>query len=321
MRDVALPVEFQGLKVDYVQRVSATEYSSSCPQCGGAPHKGGEPPDRFRMWTQAKGKNKVFGWCRHCSYMFFPDKDKPLSQEEVERWRKEQIAIEEERRRAAEHAIKLLKSEKLWVQYHKGLNDWAKEIIKSWGIRQDWADYWKLGLVADYTVYRKNQDPYHSPAISIPVWQKGFELRNIKLRILNPKTDGDRYRSMYKTGEGLPFVSLPKLESKECLLVEGEKKAMVCAQWSNQEYQVIGVPTKTPSENTLRMFDEFEKVTICLDPDAKIKEKNGISPLRRMIDILGKDRVRILDLPDKVDDMIVRGMKLSSAMQYTREVK
>lgn len=322
MRDVTLPVEFSGLqgKVEYVRRVSATEYSSSCPQCGGTLHKGGEPPDRFRMWTNANGKNKVMGWCRHCSYIWFPDTTKALSPEEIERWRKEQIAIETERKLAAEQALRLLRSEKLWIEYHKGLNDWAKSVIKSWGIRQDWADYWKLGLVKDYIVRRKDES-YHAPAISIPVWQKNFELRNVKLRILNPKDDHDRYRSLYKTGEGLPFVALPKLESPHCLLVEGEKKAMVCAQWSNQEYQVIGVPTKTPSEAALRQLDEFETITVCLDPDAKIKEKNGVSPLRRMVDILGRERVKVLDLPDKIDDLINRGTKLKYAMLCATEVK
>ena len=96
---------------------------------------------------------------------------------------------------------------------------------------------------------------------------------------------------------------------------------MVSAQWSNQEYQVIGVPTKTPSETALKLFDEFEQITVCLDPDAKVKEKNGISPLRRMIDILDPKRCRVLDLPGKIDDLIVDGMKLQNAMQYAKEVR
>src|SRR5678816_3484565 len=98
MREDSLPTEFAKLtgKVNYIQRVSSYEWSSSCPNCGGVPHKHGEPPDRFRMWTNANGKNKVLGWCRRCGHVWFPD-SKPIDKEEFERWRKEQLETERQR--------------------------------------------------------------------------------------------------------------------------------------------------------------------------------------------------------------------------------
>lgn len=321
-RESPLPAVFAGLtgQVHFVRQVARDEWSSSCPQCGDAGHKKGSLPDRFRMFTNARGKNKILGWCRRCSYVWFPDTAAAPSREDMEHWRREQIQIEEERKRSAERAIALLQSEKIWIQYHARLNDWAKEVLRSWGIRDDWAKYWKLGLVEDYTVFSHTNGEYHTPAISIPVWQMGWRVSNVKLRTLNPKSQEDRYRSLYKVGQAFPFVAFPALESDTCLVVEGEKKAMVCAEWSDGKYQVVGIPSKTPNPEVLHVLDNFGKLIICLDPDAK-KVESGISALDRLTDIVGRERVAILDLPDKVDDMIIRGMRINSALKYTTKLE
>lgn len=316
MRFDTLPPEFNGLqgKVNYIQRVNSSEYASSCPQCGGAPHKGGDLPDRFRMWTNANGKNKIMGWCRKCSYTWFPTHDTPLSKEDFEIWRKRQIEIEERKKQEAEQALKLLKSQKLWEQYHLELNNWAYEVLESWGISKVGARFWKIGLIKDYTVF---PDEYHSPAISIPSWGFDWEVRNIKVRVLNPRTGKDRYRSLYKMGTDFPFVARPDLKTDTCLVVEGEKKAMVSAAQLPQ-FQVVGMPTVTPSPKALSELDSFKRIYLCLDPDSK-KVQNGISPLRRMIDILGKERVKVVNLPDKVDDMVVKyGLNLEDAIRYAK---
>lgn len=320
MREAALPVEFSALagKVSYVQRVTAGEWSSSCPQCRGTPHRN-EFPDRFRMWTNATGKNKVMGWCRKCGYVWFPDGDRPMKPHEFEQWRKDALAAEEKRKAEAERAIQLLKSEKVWQYYHESLNQWARDVIKSWGIYPEWADFWELGLYADYTCYNRQDGEYHTPAITIPIWQQDWDLRNIKVRTLNPKREGDRYRSLYKVGADFPFVALPDLKSDTVLVTEGEKKAMVTAQYVNNAMQVVGVPSKTPSAEALRVLDNYGKIFLCLDPDARKQEKNGVSPLKRMVDLLGKERVLVVNLPDKVDDMIVQnGLKISEALRYAR---
>ena len=56
-------------KVDYVQRVSNTEYSSSCPQCGGTPHPNGELPDRCRLFVDEHPTL----FCRKCGLVAYPD--------------------------------------------------------------------------------------------------------------------------------------------------------------------------------------------------------------------------------------------------------
>jgi len=314
MRFDTLPPEFSGLKVNYVQKVSSREWSGSCPQCGGEPHKGGDLPDRFRMWTNANGKNKIMGWCRRCSYVWFPTHDSPMSKEEFEAWRKQQIEVETRKKLEAERALKFLQSEKIWEQYHSELNNWAFEVLESWGITKHMAAFWRLGLIKDYIV----NNEYHSPAISIPVWGPNKDVRNVKVRVLNPRTGSDRYRALYKTGFDSLFFSRWDLQSDTCLVVEGEKKAMV-SSIHVKDIQVVGTPSVTPSPSALKELEPFKKIYLCLDPDSKNKSKNGTSPLRRMVDILGKERVKIVNLPEKVDDMLIKyKLNLGDALLYSR---
>jgi hypothetical protein len=320
MRESTLPVEFSALqsKVHYVVQVSHEEWSSSCPQCGGAPHKSGTYPDRFRMWTNARGKNKVMGWCRRCNYVWFPDNRKPFDPEEFERWRKEQIEIEEQRKKDAERALENLRSEHLWTKYHDMLSVWARDVIHSWGISDKWADHWRLGFNPDYIVKTK-EDVYHSPAITIPVWQLGEKTpANIKLRILNPRTDNDRYRNLYKMGTAKPFYAFNALTSKNVFVVEGEKKAMVVGSrlWELgvRDTQVVGVPTKTPDPECIQQMQRYDRAVICLDPDAS-QDKS----LERLVDLMPCERVAVVELPAKIDDMVVQNdLDIPSVLKYAK---
>lgn len=319
--EVSLPAGFEGLagKVSHVQKWSAVEWSSTCPQCGGAVHKGGEWPDRFRMFTNANGKNKVFGWCRNCSYCFFPDNNTPLSGAELEAWRKTQIEAEERRKREAEEALRLLRSQKMWDTFYLAKNEWAKEVIRSWGITDEWADYWKLGLIRELEVFTKEGEEtvkYFSPAISIPVWDHTANISNIQARLLNPRSAKDRYRPFYR-GVGIGnFFAFRGEKYSRVLVTEGFKKAMVCAQYLQGKMQVVGVPNKTPSQFSLAALDEFEVVNVCLDPDAR---KDG--SLSRLLDDIGRERARVVLLPGKVDDMIVdNNLDILDALKYAKPV-
>lgn len=316
-RIVALPPEFNGLssKVDYIQQWTRDEYSSSCPQCGGIPHRDGSYPDRFRLFLNANGKNKIMGWCRHCGYVWFPDNDRPVSKDEFERWRREQIEREEQRKAEAERAITLLKSERIWEQYHENLAKFAlaRDTVSEWGIPENFADVWQLGFIPDYTVYSRQNGEYHSPAITIPVWQPDWEIMNVKVRVLNPKSPHDRYRKLYKTGQDGAFWTYPMLKTDTCLVVEGEKKAMVCSIRTPQDMQTVGLPTKTPNTDMLSSLMGFKKLYVCLDPDAK---EDG--SLARLVKALGQFRVNVITLPDKVDDMINKhNLDIVDAIRYS----
>lgn len=316
----SLPAEFAPLlgKVSHVRRVNSAEWSSSCPNCHGSPHKSGDPPDRFRMWTNANGKNKVMGWCRKCSYVWFPDGDKPPTREEFEKWRQEQLEIEHRKKREAEEAIRQLNSNRLWEYYHARLNDYAYGVLSDWGVCKENAAFWKLGFIEDYMVHGPSGS-YHSPAISIPLWGYDWKVRNIKLRVLNPQSDKDRYRKYYKIGVDFGFVARPDLgKTQDCIVVEGEKKAMVVSA-VRQDIQVIGMPSVTPSAQAITELDGYRRVYIILDPDARIAAQNGVSPQSRLIQLVGAERAYVVDLPRKVDDMILQnGLDIVDALRYAR---
>lgn len=313
MRRSILPIEFSPLagRVGDVYQVSPTEWCSSCPQCGG--------DDRFRMWTNATGRNKVFGWCRQCSYIWSPKKEKPMSPAEFEQWRQEQIKVEEERKRQAEQALKLLHSERIWEFYHLNRGEYGIEFWQKRGIPKEWQEYWKLGMYGNYAL----SADYHSPAATIPMWHENWEIDNVKLRVLNPRDDTERYRAIYKTGlKPKPFIAFPDLISKSALVVEGEIKAMVCAAYKSKDYQVVGLPSATPDANALTNLKIFDTIYLSLDPDARVGTlggKNPITPEKRIIDIVGSERIRLVHLHDKVDDLILNyGLNIDSAVKVAK---
>lgn len=243
-----------------------------------------------------------------------------MSPEQFEKWRQEQIIVEEERKRQAEHALKLLRSEKIWEFYHLNRGEYGIEFWQKRGIPQEWQDYWKLGMFGDYAV----APDYHSPAATIPMWHENWEIDNVKLRVLKPRDDSERYRAIYKTGlKPQPFVAFPDLTFKSALVVEGEIKAMVCAAYKTREMQVIGLPSATPDASALTKLRDYDTIFLCLDPDARVKGlggKNPITPEKRLIDIVGSERIRLVHLHDKVDDLILKyGLNIDSAVKVAKQ--
>lgn len=245
-----------------------------------------------------------------------------MSPEDFEKWRREQILVEEERKRQAEHALRLLRSEKIWEFYHLNRGDYGVEYWEKRGVPADWQEYWKLGMYGNYAV----APDYHSPAATIPMWHENWEIDNVKLRVLNPRSDAERYRAIYKTGlKPKPFVAFPDLTFKSALVLEGEIKAMVCASHKSREMQVVGLPSATPDANALADLRKYDVVYLCLDPDARTNTlggKNPITPERRIIDIVGAERIRLVHLHDKVDDLILNyGLNIESAVKVAKPCK
>lgn len=304
MKQDILPPVFGELRnqVSNVRKKSQNEYSSSCPQCGG--------DDRFVIFVVGKG-GFPFAFCRQDpSHRWYPAKDHKLSQSEVEEFRRNQIEVERSRIEAARRTIEILQNDRMWEFFYGQNNDWSRETFRKWGIADSWIDYLQLGLIADYTV--KNLDgAYHSPAFTIPVWGAGSVVQNIKLRLANPQSPRDRYRNFYKTGQSFLFVPLHDLPLQgKCVLVEGEKKAIVLEQTLDDvNYRVVGIQSKMPDPLLFKQLRDFEAVYIWLDPDAFRKEsKSEESAVEYVSRIVGKERSVIVDCPVKLDDGIIQGM-------------
>lgn len=321
MRQDILPPEFSPIAhlVNYVHRKSNNEFCGSCPACGGEVHKSGDNPDRFVMFRVSKYGFSL-GFCRRCGYRWTP-KGKELSKEQIEQWRKEQIVVEQARKEAAERALELLQNDKIWQQFYSQNNDWSKQIFHEWGISDSWIDYLQLGLMPDYLV-KHGDEQYHSPAATIPIWKVGGIVQNIKLRVLNPKCGGDRYRNFYAMGESFLFVPMYDLPlSGAGVVVEGEKKAIVLEQTlDNPNLRVVGIQSKTPSPAIFENMKNLDPVYVFLDPDAKEKEnKSKESAVEYVTRLVGKERARIVDCPVKVDDGILQGLDPKSYLRMAKK--
>lgn len=112
MRESALPPQWTCLtgKVRYVQQHSPTEWSATCPECGGDVHPSGEWPDNCRLFT---GEHP-FLWCSYCGLLAYPDQygdsayTRPSTQE-LQKFRQKQIDREEAALRSADQAIAFLR--------------------------------------------------------------------------------------------------------------------------------------------------------------------------------------------------------------------
>lgn len=308
MRQDVLPHEFDKIAhlVNYVHRKSHNEYSGSCPQCGGVPHQNGSAPDRFVMFVIGR-YGFPLGFCRKCGYRW-TDKGNLPSKEDVDQWRQYQIEVEKSRLEAAKRSLELLQNDKAWEQFYSNNNAYSRNIFTEWGISPSWVDYLKLGLITDYAI-KSGEEVYHSPAVTIPVWNVGSVVQNVKIRLTNPRTDRDRYRNLYPMGQSYLFVPRHDQPLKNTvILVEGEKKAIVLEQYlDNPNLRVVGLQTKTPAPELFSQLNQVEIAYIFLDPDAFEKEnKAKESAVEYVTRMIGRQRARIVDAPVKIDDGIVK---------------
>lgn len=312
MRTDVLPIEFQELsgRVNYVrERVRGTEWSSSCPECGGEPHKtGGDLPDRFRMWPRGKG-GFAFGWCRACGFKWSPRSEFKPSPEQLEEWRIARLEKEQRIKAEAEQAIKLLSEKQKWHLYYEMLmeSDEAKDKWSEAGvIAPFWWNEWQLGYDPSHLFHfdtGQGWADWVTPTLTIPVRDISGRVVNIKHRLLNP-FDGVKYRMEYKTNIEPVFIANfedgKPADCKVSIICEGEKKAAVTfITLDMTNVQVYGLPA-SPSDEMLESIPG--RIIQVLDPDQRVTP--------RLRDIFKARDYKVVTLPEKIDDMILsRGME------------
>lgn len=321
MRQSSLHPEFAELegKVSYiVERIRGKEWSSSCPNCGGVPHQNGALPDRFRMFTKAYSKRGIsLGWCRACGYKWTSAKDYHPDPARIEAWRKEQIEYHERRRIESETALSHLRDENKWRIYYDALmqNDKARDYWRGAGLAEEYFwEYWGLGYCPRKEFWFDTKDGWvnHVTDTATMVTRSlTGAIVNIKHRLINPFRDGTKYRMEYTTGvEPLCVANLDNLICDFVLICEGEKKNYNA--WillDNLKVQAYGLPM-TPSDEMLKSLP-FKTAVYIPDPDAFDwrEDKKGNKrppPINRVVDALSGKDVRVLELPDKLDDWIIR---------------
>ena len=317
MKDSPLPPEFVELsgKVAYVrERIRGKEWSSSCPKCGGVPHSHGEFPDRFRMWTKSK-IGKPFGWCRVCNYKWTSEKDYRPDPARIEAWRLERIEHEKQIKAEAEQAIKNLTEVHKWESYYSWLaaDKIAAEYWISAGIEDAyWWGEWRLGYDPAHVFWYDTGEgwkQHQTATATIPVRDITKRIINIKHRLITPTPDGCKYRMEYKTNIEPVFIANLDIENPDYIIkCEGEKKAAVSfLTIDSAKIQVYGLP-KSPSDEMLSAIKAKHIIDI-VDPDVTNKDIERTAEAYTDIDY------RIIRLPEKIDDFILRGNITKEDMQ------
>jgi hypothetical protein len=293
------PSEFAtiGLHGNY-RKFGAHEWHGPCPMCGG--------DDRFVIFTDRPFPH--WNWqCRKCHPdtgwidQLNPRLREPMPPEKalaLAREREESLRREIERAQAALHE---LQSTQRWLQYHMQLTGEARRLWAQRGVPDVFQDIWGLGYDPARVITFGGQK-FTTPSLTIPIVEPMTKnVTNIRHRLLNPPNPKDKYRPEMA---GLPapmFVTNPDDPiANRTMIVEGEIKSMVSYITADDPaLQVVGVPGKNMPDWMYAKFAEADPIYLCFDPDATKEARTTAARL-------GKERCRLIELPDKIDDLILR---------------
>lgn len=302
-QEVQLPPEWACLtgRVRYVQQHSPTEFSSSCPKCGGDVHPDGAWPDRCRLF--ADEHPTLF--CRRCGLVGFPDQYgdnayTPPSAQELERFRLERIAVEEARKRSAERALAMLQDQRLWERYYSQAGETGRAYWRRRGIADCWQDVWMLGYIEQREFY-VDSAPYYTSTATIPLFAQGGDVVNVKHRLIEPPHHGkDKYRYEIAGQPAPMFLCDPDATlTGHVIAIEGEIKAAVTfAVLDDSKVTMVGLPGVNPSPEIISQLSQAERVTFILDPGT---DRQVISLAKQ----IGVKKCWRIPMQRKIDDSLI----------------
>ena len=229
----------------------------------------------------------------------------------------------------AQAALKKLHQARSWVKYYDALleNEQARKLWNERGVPEWGQNLWQLGYNEDFTLWQKEgeewKDWWHTATLTIPIWGYDWVVNNVKHRLLKvPAKSGGKYRQEQTGVPAAAFICDPKRTSGSLFIAEGEIKSMVTfitmvSELPFIEMQVIGLPSAMVEPALLASFADYEPIYLCLDPDANQKKTpHEPSPVERARNILGRERVKVISLPMKIDDAIVAGALNKTGLKY-----
>lgn len=314
MHDAPLPGELQRFShlPDLAYRGNG-EWSSACPHCGGG-GKRYDKSDRLRLFASGKGHNARV-WCRRCSHFEWADANDakppdPVKIKEAEELRRE-MAQQEATRLATK--IEQLRKTAYWEGWHDAMQEQHRRMWRNEGISDGLQDYFRLGYVEQRQFYNGNK-PFTSAAMTIPVFDVGWQAVNVQYRIVTPPPNVGKYRFTAGLPAPLYLTDPDKEPEGPTILVEGAKKAIVIYANLGHQFTVVAVPSKMPGKDLIKRLDGCDPVYVTLDPDA-YQDKSA----RRLGDMLG-EQARFVRLPAKPDDLFTKyGFKQSTMMTYINQ--
>jgi hypothetical protein len=309
-----LPSEFSELygHVQYVQRKSAEEYSSTCPKCGGNIHRDGELPDRFVLLMPSRAKAGIpFGWCRICGYRWWPGQkdNKPIDPETIRLLQEQAREAEEKRNAEKQKKLQEFSTAELWNELHRRMGEQQRQWWRDAGVPDDWQDYLRLGYTPD-KAYNVLHELRHSPAYTIPYFGYKFAFKTMQYRLCDPYNPNDRYR--FEQGLGTAsYMTTPSLKIKDQVVIcEGAKKGMV-VKIHAEDNTVLAVPSKVDwkSCGILEQIKDCGRVYILFDPDCYEQPPDANKDWKpqpvEFAREIGKN-ARIMDCPVKIDDAFIQ---------------
>ena len=235
---------------------------------------------------------------RACAFLGGDVVSDPVAMAESAKRRHEEAEKREAEARAyTEARRKELQQAELHLHYHNSMTEWMKSEWERRGVPESWQGFYYLGGCPDKVIMFKGAE-YHTPTLTIPIFDEQREVLNIKHRLVNPPKPTDKYRP---EREGLgafpPFLAYPEMgyDGGAIWVIEGEIKAMVSyIHANNSDWQFIGVPGRSQYKPLVEKL-AGKNVIVVPDPGA---EKDAS-------DFCKAVHGRWLQLPDKIDDFIL----------------
>jgi DNA primase len=178
------------------------------------------------------------------------------------------------------------------LRYHREMDLRQMEYWLDEGIDADSIAKYQLGFCPRCPTDREGRSSY-----TIPVYDRdGDTLINIRHRLLT-SDKGDKYRP-HTAGLGAQLFNAAFTTQKKSgiIVTEGEKKSIVLDQYGLSSVAIMG--KRSFKTEWLEWLKPFSTVYVALDPDAR----DSAERLAGLFD----GRGMVVDLPCKVDDMLVK---------------
>lgn len=285
------PIQLQyiGLNPHDFKYSDARSWRGPCPRCGG--HR------RFVIFTDHEFP-LWHGYCDECGV-------------KIKAWEKVRVqydplkaaALEAERARAeaerAEYRKKKLAeftTHEIWNELHERMTSEHIDWWESQGVPESIQQYLHIGYTSDKCFYDDDKNLQHSPAYTIPWFNKDFAFVTMQYRLMR---DVDR-RYIFENGlagGGAYYMTTPdRPMTDKVIICEGVKKAIVTQFWliPDDSYTVLAASSANTFGAALEATKSCSLRYIITDPGAEIWSQRAVTTNRKT--------THAIRLPFKIDD-------------------
>lgn len=292
------PIEFTqiGLAADTFRYSDARSWRGACPTCGGHHRFVIFTDHDFPLWH---------GYCDSCGlkekyWERYKKERQPLTAEQIAQRNAEYQRQEVERATTRAERLKYFTSGDLLDELHDRMQGDNRQWWRAQGIPDSLQDWWRLGYEKSHKCVTDNGN-WFTPAYTIPHFHHAEtepQFMTMQYRLANPPNPKDRYRFAF--GLGATYFDTDPYENLKpsVIICEGAKKAMNVYQIIDpNKTSVIAQPSKSGDYGIADAVKQAEHIFIIFDPD-------GLQNAHAKAKQIGR-RARVVDLPDKIDDMII----------------